>query len=45
MNPIKCGFKFHRLVDSNTNYLYNVIFDPGKDYKDLIYFQDDNSYN
>ena len=34
--PIKWGFKLHCLVDSNSNYLYNVIFDPGRDNKNLI---------
>ena len=44
MKPIKWGFKLQCLVDSNTNYLYNVIFYLGKDYKDLIYFQDDKPF-
>ena len=34
--PIKLGFKLHCLVDSNSNYLFNVIFDPGRDNKNLI---------
>lgn len=39
--PTKWGFKIHCLVDSNTNYLYNLILDPGKHYKYLI----KNEYN
>ena len=31
--PIKWGFKLHCLVDRNTNYLYNVIFDTDRDIK------------
>ena len=34
--PIKWGFKLYYLVDSNSNYLYNVIFEPGKNNKNLI---------
>ena len=34
--PTKWGFKIHCLVDENTNYLYNLILDPGKDYKYFI---------
>ena len=26
----------HNLVDSNTHYIYDLIFDPGKNYKNLI---------
>ena len=41
---IKWGFKLHCLVDSNSNYLYNVIFDPGKDNKKLIITNDEDSF-
>ena len=34
--PSKQGFKFHALVDNRNNYLYNLIFDPGNNYKNLI---------
>ena len=26
----------HSLVDSKTHYLYDIIFDPGKNYKELV---------
>ena len=38
MKPNKWGFKIHLLCDSNTKYLYNMLFEPGKDGKDLIYY-------
>ena len=38
------GFKLHCLVDSNSNYLYNVIFDPCKDNKNLIIINDEDSF-
>ena len=31
MKPHKWGFKIHLLCDPNTKYLYNMLFDPGKD--------------
>ena len=34
--PNKWGFKFHSLVESKTSYYYDLIFDPGKLYKELI---------
>ena len=34
--PSKGGFKMHSMVDSNTHYIYDLIFDPGKNYKNLI---------
>lgn len=40
----KWGFKLYFLVDSNTNYLYNIIFGPGKDYINLIYFEKNNTF-
>ena len=36
LKPTKWGFKFHSLVESKTSYYYNLIFDPGKLYKELI---------
>ena len=30
MKPIKWGFKLHCLTDASNNYLYDYIFDPGK---------------
>ena len=38
MKPHKWGFKMHLLCDSDTHYLYNILFDPGKDGKKFIYF-------
>ena len=40
------GIKLHCLVDSNTNYLYNIyiLFDPAEDYKNLIYFEENNTF-
>ena len=36
MKPHKWGFKIHLLCDSDTNYLYNMLFDPGRAGKDFI---------
>ena len=36
VKPTKWGFKMHSLVDSKTHYLYDIIFDPGKNYKELV---------
>ena len=33
----KWGFKIHLLYDSNTKYLYNMLFDPEKDIKDFYF--------
>ena len=43
LKPIKWGFKVHCMVDSKTNYLYNLFFDPSKMQNKIITF--DNSYN
>lgn len=43
MKPYKWGFKIHLLCDSNTNYLWDCFFDPGKDSKDFVYFEDNPS--
>ena len=40
MKPHKWGFKIHLLCDSDTHYLYNMLFDPGKSGKDFIYLDD-----
>ena len=42
MKPYKWGFKIHLLCDSDTNYLYNMILDPGRVGRDFIYY-DENS--
>jgi len=34
--PHKWGFKLHLLCDSISDYVYNILFDPGKSYKSLI---------
>ena len=39
----KLGFKIHLLCDSNTHYLYNMIFDPGKYGKEFLYFDKNDS--
>ena len=36
VKPTKWGFKMHSLVDSKTHYLYDIIFVPGKNYKELF---------
>jgi len=36
LKPHKWGFKLHLICDSKTNYVLDILFDPGKDYKDLI---------
>ena len=41
--PHKWGFKILLLSDSNTKYLYNMLFDPGKDGKDFIYYEDNKT--
>ena len=43
MKPYKWGFKIHLLCDSDTNYLYNMLLDPGRIGKDFIYFEDNCS--
>jgi hypothetical protein len=43
MKPYKWCFKIHLLWDSNTNYLWDCFFDPGKDDKDFFYFNDNLS--
>ena len=45
MKPYKWGFKIHLLVDSDTTYLYNMLLDPGRIGKDLIYYEGNNSLN
>ena len=42
MKPYKWGFKINLLCDSDTNYLYNMILDPGRVGRDFIYY-DENS--
>ena len=37
------GFKIHLLPESETHYLYNILFDPGKDGKKFIYFEENTS--
>ena len=44
MKPIKWGFKLHCLTDAPNNYLYDYIFNPGKNYNKLIIFNEDYSY-
>ena len=43
MKPYKQEFKIHLLCDSDTHYLYNILFDPGKDGKKFIYFEENTS--
>jgi len=43
MKPHKWGFKIHLLCDSDTHYLYNMLFDPGKAGKDFINYEDNSS--
>jgi hypothetical protein len=43
MKPHKWGFKIHLLCDSDTHYLFNMLFDPGKVGKDLLNMDDTNS--
>ena len=43
MKPHKWGFKIRLLCDSDTHYLYNILFDPGKDGKKFIYFEENTS--
>jgi len=43
MKPHKWGFKIHLLCDSDTHYLYNMLFDPGKIGKDFIKLEDNES--
>ena len=38
MKPHKWGFKIHLLSNSDTHYLYNMIFVPGKYAKEFLYF-------
>ena len=43
MKPHKWGFKIHLLCDSNTKYLYNMLFVQWKDGKDFIYYEDNKT--
>ena len=45
MKPKKWGFKIHCLVDAESCFLYNCLFDPGKDHKDLIIFDETKKYD
>ena len=40
MKPHKWGFKLHLLYDADTSYVYNILFDPGKNNKEYFYFED-----
>ena len=44
LKPTKWGFKFHSLVESKTSYYYNLIFEPGKLYKELIASEKDDLF-
>ena len=33
--PIKLGFKLHCMDDSKIHYLFDMIFEPGKKYKEI----------
>lgn len=41
MKPHKWGFKLHLLYDADTSYVYNILFDPGKNNKEYFDFEDD----
>jgi len=43
MKPHKWGFKIHLLCDSDTHYLYNMLFDPGKVGKEFLQYDENNS--
>ena len=43
MKPHKYGFKLHLLCDSDTSYLYNMLFEPGKICKNFINFENNSS--
>ena len=43
MKPHKYGFKIHLLCDSDTHYLYNMLFDPGRSGKNFIWSEDSAS--
>ena len=43
MKPHKWGFKIHLLFDSNTNYLYNMLFDQGNEGKDSVIYENNPS--
>lgn len=42
--PHKWGFKLNILVDSFTHYIFDIIFDPVKQYKSLISPDPNNSF-
>lgn len=44
MKPHKWWFKIHLLCDSETYYLYNMLFDLGKKGEDLVFFDDNQSF-
>ena len=41
--PTKWGFKIHSMVDSKSNFLYDIIFDAGKEWKKIINPETDKS--
>ena len=43
MKPHKWGFKIHLLCDSDSHYLYNMLFDPGKAGKSFIWNENTSS--
>ena len=43
--PIKWGFKIHSMVNSKSNFLYDIIFDVGKEWKKIINPGTDKSYS
>ena len=38
--PHKWGFKLYLLCDVDTSYIYNILFDPGKNSKEYFDFED-----
>ena len=41
--PIKLRFKIHCIIDYETNYIFNLFFEPSKQLNKIVAF--DNSYN
>ena len=40
MKPHKRGFKLYLLCDADISYVYNILFDPGKNNKEYFDFED-----
>ena len=40
--PIKWRFKIHCMIDSETNYIFNLFFEPSKQLNKIVAFDNSN---